>query len=66
MNAPDFIAAAGALQNANGLTEAVALDYTARIGDTPELAEDGKVIVRDDAGQEIARLIFSHDLDNAQ
>lgn len=66
MNAADFITAAHALQLANGLTEEAALAYMARIGDTPELAADGKVIVRDDAGQEITRLIFPDDQDDAQ
>lgn len=58
MNMPDFIAAARALQLSNGLSEDTALDYMARIGDTPEIAEDGKVIVRDAGGKEIARVIF--------
>jgi hypothetical protein len=66
MNFPDFIAAARALQIANGLSEETALDYMARIGDTPELAEDGRVIIRDDSGQEIARLIFPDDQADAQ
>ena len=66
MNLPDFIAAARALQLANGLSEEIALAYMSRIGDTPELAEDGKVIVRDESGQEIARVILPHEHDDAQ
>jgi hypothetical protein len=58
MNFPDSIAAARALQLANDLSEETALHFMARIGDTPELADDGKVIVRDEGGKEIARVIF--------
>ena len=36
--------------------EDLAGDYLARIVEAPELAEDGRVIVRDDEGAEIARL----------
>jgi hypothetical protein len=39
-----------------GYGEETAADYAARIGDTPELAEDGRIVVRDDAGNEVARL----------
>ncbi len=53
-----FIAAARALQRANRLSEETALDYTARIGDTPELADDGRVIVRGDDGAELARVFL--------
>jgi|GEM_PF-2506721 len=68
MNLPEFIAGARALQTANGLSEETALGYMARIGDTPELAEDGRVIVRDDSGAEIARVIWpgEHEQDDAQ
>lgn len=66
MKMPDFIAAAHALQMANGLSEETALDYMARIGDTPELAADGKVIVRDDRGTEIARVILPEEIEDAQ
>lgn len=42
----------------NDLSLELARDFLARIGDTPELADDGKVIVRDEAGVEIARVIL--------
>lgn len=58
MNETDFNAAARALQRANGLSEETALDYMARIGDTPEVAADGRVIVRADDGSELARVIL--------
>ena len=58
VNFPDFIACARALQTANGLSEDTALEYMTLIGDTPELADDGKVIVRDREGNEIVRVDF--------
>lgn len=33
-----------------------AMDWAAAIGDTPELAEDGQVVVRNEDGSEAARL----------
>lgn len=39
-----------------GFDRATAEDYAARIGDTPEEADDGKWIIRDDGGREIARI----------
>lgn len=54
----NFEGAAQRLAKLNNLPIELARHYTAQIGDTPELAEDGEhVIVIDDAGQEIA-LIF--------
>ena len=42
---------------ANNLTEGQAGEFVALFGDTPELADDGRVIVRDAQGKELARLI---------
>jgi hypothetical protein len=44
----------------NAISEETAQDYVARIGDTPELLspDSDLVIVRDDNGAEIARIIF--------
>lgn len=39
-----------------GFNEETACDYAQRIGDTPENDEAGLVIVRNDAGEVIARL----------
>ncbi len=41
---------------AQGYDEETAADYVARVGDIPELDDDGNVVVRDDARQIIARL----------
>lgn len=46
------------LARLNGISEDLAGDYLARIGDAPELAEDGRVIVRNAAGAEIARVAW--------
>ena len=53
-----FYAEAAELARLNGISEDLASDYLAGIGDTPELAEDGRVIVRDEDGTEIARVIW--------
>jgi len=58
MTESDFRAAARELARSNGLDEQTALTCMAAIGDTPEIAPDGKVIVRDDRGQEVARVIW--------
>ena len=53
----DFNTAAAELAQLNGISAELAADYLARIGDTPELAEeDAHAIVRDDTGAEIARV----------
>jgi hypothetical protein len=58
MMSPDqFNEAAKNLARLNGLTEERAQELLARVGDTPELGEDGRVVVRDEHGREIARLI---------
>ena len=51
------------IAEANSLPIELARDYAARIGDTPELAGSGGnlVVVRDDQGQEIARVIVPMD-----
>jgi hypothetical protein len=51
-----FNSAAAELARLNGISEDLAGELLARIGDTPELADNGQVIVRDEAGQEIARV----------
>lgn len=42
----------------NGISVQRAAEFLAFIGDTPELADDGKVIVRDVRGTEIARVFL--------
>lgn len=46
------------LARLNGVSENRAGELMALIGDTPELADDGRVIVRDLQGVEIAKLQF--------
>ena len=46
---------------ANNLSFETASQYAAIVGDTPELADDGRVIVRDDSGAELARIILPFD-----
>lgn len=58
MNAIDFLAGARMLQQANDLDEVTALHYMQKIGDTLEIDENGLVIVRDEAGIELARVLF--------
>ena len=58
MFSPDaFEAAIRELARLNHLDLETAGDYMVRIGDTPELAADGRIIVRDDTGKEIARVL---------
>lgn len=45
-----------ALAAANGLSIEIAGHYMALIGDTPELDDRGKLLVRDDNDLELARL----------
>ena len=47
---------AAALAAANGIPIEVALNYQALIGDTPELDGQGKLVVRNETGVELARL----------
>lgn len=42
-----------------GFDEATAAHYAALIGDTPILDEEGKVVVLDRAGKELARLALN-------
>jgi hypothetical protein len=51
-----FNTAAADLARENGFSLERAGDYLAAIGDTPELAEDGRAIVRNVAGAELARV----------
>ena len=46
-----------ALAEANGIPLYLAGHYMALIGDTPEIDDDGKLIVRDANDDEIARLM---------
>jgi hypothetical protein len=56
-----FEAFAQAIADANKLDRDIAADYASRIGDTPELDENGRAIVRDDNGAEIARITLPED-----
>lgn len=56
-----FEAAARAISDANQISFETASDYLYYIGDTPELDESGRVIVRDDNGAELARIILPED-----
>lgn len=56
-----FEAFARAIADVNKLEYDLAADYAARIGDTPELDEQGRAIVRDDNGAEIARITLPAD-----
>lgn len=54
----EFDEQAAELASANHLSTELASKYAALIGDTPELDDQGKVIVRDENGFELARLSF--------
>ena len=56
-----FEEAAREIAVANNLSVETARDYLAHIGDTPEIANDGRVIVRDQSGVELARIILPFD-----
>jgi hypothetical protein len=56
-----FEAAARAIAAANNIELDLALDYLALIGDTPELDANGLVVVRDDNGNELARITLPSD-----
>lgn len=56
-----FEDAARGIAEANNLSLETARDYLVHVGDTPELADDGRVIVRDDSGVELARIILPTD-----
>ena len=56
MTEAQFYAAIEALAARNGISVELAGGYMAYIGDTPELCEDGRIVVRDDNGVEIARV----------
>jgi hypothetical protein len=45
----------------NNLSLETAMKYFWLIGDTPELAEDGRIVVRDESGQELARIVSPFD-----
>jgi hypothetical protein len=53
-----FDAVAHEIAATNNLPIETALGYAAYIGDTPELADDGRVVVRDESGAELARIIL--------
>lgn len=53
-----FEDAAREIAAANNLSLETASEYLSHIGDTPELADDGRVIVRDQSGVELARIIL--------
>lgn len=54
----DFNAMAGEVAGLNELPLATAQRYMALVGDTPEDGGDGRVIVRDREGKELARIIL--------
>lgn len=56
-----FEAFAQAIADANNLDRDTAADYASRIGDTPEIDNNGRAIVRDDNGAEIARITLPED-----
>lgn len=53
-----FDEAAREIASANNLSPETAGKYLSHIGDTPEIADDGRVIVRDEFGVEMARIIL--------
>lgn len=53
-----FVETAALLAERNRLSIARAEELLSFIGDTPELADDGRVIVRDDEDREIARVWY--------
>jgi hypothetical protein len=57
----DFDSFVQAIADANKLSIETAGDYAARIGDTPEIDDNGRAIVRDDNGAEIARITLPED-----
>jgi hypothetical protein len=58
MSPDQFEEAARDLARLNGLSEERAQELLSLTGDVIELAEDGRMIVRDEHGKEIARVIF--------
>ncbi len=58
-----FAEFARAIAQANSIPLELASEYAALIGDTPELVEAGSdlVVVRDETGREIARVIMPFD-----
>lgn len=52
---------AAALARENKLTLEEAERFVAMVGDKPEEAPDGRVIVRDDTGREVTRLFWPYD-----
>lgn len=52
-----FEEAAQTIAAANNLTIETARNFLVHVGDTPEIADDGRVIVRDESGLELARII---------
>jgi hypothetical protein len=56
-----FEAFAFAIARENQLSIETARDYASWIGDTPELDDNGRAIVRDDNGAEIARITLPED-----
>jgi hypothetical protein len=59
MTPDEFTEGAKAIAKANNIDLDTALEYQSLIGDTPELCDDGRVVVRDrETGAEITRIIF--------
>ena len=56
-----FHALARDIARLNNIPLKLALEYTVHIGDTPELDENDLVIVRNEQGKEIARVILPFD-----
>ncbi len=53
-----FDEAARGIAAANNLPLETARDYLWYVGDTPEIADDGRVIVRDESGNDLGRIIL--------
>jgi hypothetical protein len=49
---------AAGIAKANGISLQLAIDYAAKLGDSPEKGLDGRVAVRDDENRIIARVFL--------
>ena len=58
MSSDAFEELAAEIAQLNGIPVDQAKTYLSRVGDTPEIADDGLTIVRDQAGAEVARILI--------
>lgn len=58
----DFESFARSIADANQISIELARQYAELIGDTPELDDAGRVVVRDQGGAEIARITLPQDV----